>query len=169
MSDRAVAGAQVGRPMRSDVTSAKRCSLDLPIVVVVPPFLDDGTPFPTRYWLTCPLAQRRVARLEAAGGVRSMDRRAENDPAFRSALAAAHDRYAQQRDEEVPDGATPAPSGGVGGSSGGVKCLHAHLADTLADNDNPVGELVDAWVEPLECVIPCVVGNERNPAWVEPK
>lgn len=169
MSDRAVASAQVGRPLRSDVVAEKRCSLGLPIVVTVPPFLDDGTPFPTRYWLTCPLAQRRVARLEAAGGVRSMDRRAETDDGFRAALDEAHQRYAQQRDADVPSTQTPAPSGGVGGSQGGVKCLHAHLADTLAGNSNPVGALVDAWVEPLECVIPCVVAEERNPAWVEPK
>ena len=34
--------------------------MGLPVVVAVPPLLDDGTPFPTRYWLTCPLARIRV-------------------------------------------------------------------------------------------------------------
>lgn len=169
MTDRATASAQIGRPVRSEVTVGRRCTLGLPIVITVPPLLEDGTPFPTRYWLTCPLAQRRVGRLEAAGGVRSMDRRAESDPDFGRALAAAHERYAAERDSHVPPGTSPAPSGGVAGSDRGVKCLHAHLADHLAGNQNPVGVLVDAWVEPLECTIPCVVDGERNPAWIEPK
>jgi hypothetical protein len=35
----------------------------------------------------------------------------------------------------------PAPSGGVGGTRRGVKCLHAHLAAGLVDPD-PVGDWV---------------------------
>lgn len=169
MTDRATASAQIGRPVRSDVTVNVRCSLALPIVITVPPVLDDGTPFPTMYWLTCPLAQIRVARLESAGGVRAMDRRAETDGGFAKRLASTHERYAAERDRHVPPDAEHTPRGGVAGSEQGVKCLHAHLADTLAGNDNPVGELVDPWVEPLECSVPCVVDGARNPDWVEPK
>ena len=33
----------------------------------------------------------------------------------------------------------PRPSGGVGGTRQGVKCLHAHLAWYLAGGDDPVG------------------------------
>ncbi len=33
-------------------------------------------------------------------------------------------------------------SGGVGGTRVGVKCLHAHLANYLVGDDDPVGELV---------------------------
>lgn len=169
MSDRATASAQIGRPVRSDVTVETRCSLGLPIVITVPPVLEDGTPFPTRYWLTCPLAQIRVGRLESAGGVRAMDRRAETDTAFASRLSAAHERYAIERDAAIPTDARHVPDGGVAGSRHGVKCLHAHLADTLAGNDNPVGELVAPWVEPIECPMPCVVDDARNPDWVEPR
>ncbi len=169
MTDRATASAQIGRPVRSEVTVRRRCSLGLPVVIEVPPLLEDGTPFPTHYWLTCPLAQRRVGRIESAGGVRAMDRRVETDAAFAQAVAAAHARYAADRDALVPEGASPAPSGGVAGSEHGVKCLHAHLADTFAGNENPVGSLVVPWVEPLECSIPCVVDGERNVRWVEPR
>jgi hypothetical protein len=64
------------------------------------------------------------------------------------------------------------PSGGVGGSSGGVKCLHAHYADFAAGNDNPIGrDLHDVIGEP-RCQMPCVaiVDGElqRNPDWREP-
>ncbi|MBU6516198.1 MAG: DUF501 domain-containing protein, partial [Acidobacteria bacterium] len=44
--------------------------------------------------------------------------------------------------------------GGVGGTRVGVKCLHAHLANHLAGNDDPVGRLVadEVGVPELEIV-----------------
>lgn len=161
--------AQLDRPLRSPVEVVATCHLGLPVVVAVPPLLDDGTPFPTRYWLTCPLARIRIGRLESAGGVKAMDRRIAADPDFAARMEAAHRRYAAERDALVPDETTVRPSGGVAGSSGGVKCLHAHYADFAAGNDNPVGELVAAWIEPLHCTEPCVVDAERNSAWSEPR
>jgi uncharacterized protein len=60
-----------------------------------------------------------------------------------AAVAAAHARYAAERDRALPDGHTgPRPSGGVGGTRRGVKCLHAHLAWFLAGGDDPVGRWV---------------------------
>lgn len=169
MSDRADLEAQIGRPLRADSEVVARCPLGLPVVAAVPPILDDGTPFPTRYWLSCPLAGIRIGRLEAAGGVRSMERHAQADPAFGRALDRAHARYGAERDALVASGISPAPSGGVAGARAGVKCLHAHYADHAAGNDNPVGELVAPWVEPLDCTIPCVADGETNPRWREPK
>ncbi len=139
------------------------------MVATVPPLLDDGTPFPTRYWLTCPLAGVRVGRLESVGGVRRMEARAASDEAFGRRLDAAHARYAADRDRLIPDGADPRPSGGVAGAAAGVKCLHAHYADHAAGNDNPVGEVVAAWIEPLDCEAPCVVDGAANPGWREPR
>ncbi|HZQ87117.1 MAG TPA: DUF501 domain-containing protein, partial [Acidimicrobiales bacterium] len=55
----------------------------------------------------------------------------------------AHRRYAEERDAEVPAHHTePRPSGGVGGTRIGVKCLHAHYAWFLAGGDDPIGEWV---------------------------
>lgn len=98
-----------------------------------------------------------------------MDRRIRNDPSFAAAVSAADLRYAEGRDALLPVGVTPRPTGGVGGGSGGVKCLHAHYADSRAGNENPIGELVAPWVEPLDCTEPCVVGDQANPAWSEPR
>jgi uncharacterized protein len=166
--DREVIEAQIGRPVRADSTPVSRCHLGLPVVVRVPPVLDDGTPFPTLYWLTCPLATTRIGRLEGAGGVRRMERKAEADPAFKAGLDDANDRYAVERAALLPKGASPAPAGGVGGTTGGVKCLHAHYAHTRASglDMNPVGDLVAGWIEPLDCVVPCVVDGSMNPTWV---
>jgi hypothetical protein len=109
-----------------------------PVVIRNAPVLDDGTPMPTRYWLVDPELVRRVAALEASGGVREAE--AAIDP---DALAAAHARYAAERDAALPAGHRgPRPHGGVGGTARGVKCLHAHLAWYLAGGDDPVG----AWV-----------------------
>ena len=58
-------------------------------------------------------------------------------------LAAAHARYAAVRDAKIPDDhAGPRPSGGVGGTRTGVKCLHAHWAWHLAGGDDPVGRWI---------------------------
>ena len=106
-----------------------------PVVVRNAPFLDDGTPMPTRYYLVAPALVREVSRLEAAGGVKAAE--AEIDP---QELAALHQRYGAERDTAIDSGHEgPRPSGGVGGTRVGVKCLHAHLAHLLAGGDDPVG------------------------------
>src|SRR3546814_6697557 len=84
--------------------------------------MHDGTPMPTRYWLVGEPERTLVSRLEAAGGVNQAE--AEIDPAV---LADAHDRYAAEREAAIPAGHEGhRPSGGVGGTRLGVKCLHAH-------------------------------------------
>lgn len=161
--------AQVGRPLRGSPDVAGRCPLGLPTVAAVAPILEDGTPFPTRFWLTCPLAAKRIGRLESINGVKRMEAKRRTDPAFAGRLEAAHRRYARQRDAALPENhCGPVPTGGVAGLEIGIKCLHAHYADTAAGNDNPVGEVVARWIEPLNCEIPCVVGDGRNPRWIEP-
>ena len=140
MDDRGVVAAQIGRQPRSVVDVVARCHLGLPVVIAVPPYLDDGTPFPTTYWLTCPLASRRIGRCEADGGVKKAEARIAEDPDFAAAFHAAMARYASDRDELMgPDAPSHRPTGGVGGSRGGVKCLHAHYADHAAGNPNPIG------------------------------
>lgn len=174
MSDRQVVAVQIGRKPRSVVDVVARCQLGLPTVIKVPPHLDDGTPFPTTYWLTCPLASRRIGRLEAAGGVKKADQRISSEPEFAAAYAAAMERYRTERTQLIgADVPGPVPTGGVAGSRGGVKCLHAHYADHVAGNENPVGAGVAAEIEPLDCQVPCVVDSDdvavRNPTWVEPR
>lgn len=109
-----------------------------PVVIENAPLLADGTPMPTRYWLVGTSLRRAVDRLESAGGVRSAA--AAIDPGD---VAAAHARYAAERDAALPpDWTGPTPAGGVGGSRRGVKCLHAHYAWYLAGGDDPVGRWV---------------------------
>ncbi len=129
----------LGRPARGAFTVVVRDARGAPAVIRNAPLFDDGTPMPTLYWLVDRDLSVRIDRLESAGGVRAAEQAVDPD-----ALRAAHDAYAHERDAALPsryDG--PRPSGGVGGTRQGVKCLHAHYAYLLAGGDDPVGR----WVE----------------------
>jgi hypothetical protein len=137
--DVALLTERLGRPPEGDFDVVVRDAAGDPVVIRNAPFLRDGTPMPTRYWLCDPVLRAAVARLESAGGVRAAE--AAVDP---QELAAAHTAYAAERDAAVdPSHTGPRPSGGVGGTRRGVKCLHAHYAWHLAGGDDPVGR----WVE----------------------
>lgn len=140
-SEHAQVRALLGREPQGRYDIVVRAADGSPVVIRNAPRLDDGTPMPTRFWLVGRDEVAAVSRLESAGGVRAAE--AAVDPA---ALAAAHARYADERDAAL-DEATPAdlrshPSGGVAGTRHGVKCLHAHYAWHLAGGDDPVGRWV---------------------------
>jgi hypothetical protein len=137
--DVAVLTELLGRVPRAGFEVVVRNGAGDPVVIRNAPLLDDGTPMPTRYWLVDPDLSLRVARLESTGGVRAAEAAVEPE-----ALGSAHERYARERDAALAaDHSGPRPSGGVGGTARGVKCLHAHLAYHLAGGDDPVGR----WVE----------------------
>jgi uncharacterized protein len=126
----------LGRRPAGEFEVVVRADDGRPAVIANQPFLFDGTPMPTRYWLVDPHLREVVSTLESTGGVR----RAEAEVSLES-IAAAHARYAAERDALIdPDHRGPKPSGGVGGTRQGVKCLHAHLAWWLTGADDPIGE-----------------------------
>lgn len=135
MDDRARVAELLGREPAGAFEVVVRDADGDPVVVRNSPFLDDGTPMPTRFYLVGADLVRDVSRLEAAGGVRAAEAAIDPDE-----LAALHRRYGAERDAEIPpDHDGPRPSGGVGGTRVGVKCLHAHVAYLLAGGDDPVG------------------------------
>ena len=140
MSDLDRVRVLLGREPSGAFTVVVRDATGDPIVIRNEPFLHDGTPMPTLYWLCGEKEYVVVSRLEADGAVDRAE--AEVDP---DELAAAHQRYAVERDALVPvDHEGPRPSGGVAGTRTGVKCLHAHYAYFLAGGDDPVGRWVQA-------------------------
>ncbi|MDW3213922.1 MAG: DUF501 domain-containing protein [Ilumatobacteraceae bacterium] len=131
--------ALLGREPRGRYEIVVRDDQGDPVVLRNAPLLDDGTPMPTRYWLIGPAEIKRIGRLESMGGVDAAEAAVDPDQ-----LAAAHDRYAAERDAAIPDDHEgPRPSGGVGGTRVGVKCLHAHWGWYLAGGDDPIGR----WIE----------------------
>jgi hypothetical protein len=146
--------ARLGRRPEGDFEVVVRGPGGVPVVIRNDPFLADGTPMPTRYWLVDPDLRSAIGTLESEGGVRRAE--AGTDP---DELAAAHRRYAQERDAVIPaDRAGPRPSGGVGGTRRGVKCLHAHYAWYLAGGDDPIGRWVHSHLQ-TDVAIP----GEREP------
>jgi len=134
-SDHNAVSLLLGRVPGGDFDVVVRRPDGQPMVIANEPLLHDGTPMPTRYWLVDPEIRARIGQLEAAGGVKAAAREVDARE-----LAEAHRRYARERDALVPPRwAGPRPSGGVGGTRRGVKCLHAHVAWWLAGGDDPVG------------------------------
>jgi uncharacterized protein len=155
---RGVVAAQIGREPRGEVALAAPCEHGLPMAIRTSPQLETGEPFPTLYWLTCPLAVRAAGRLEATGRMRELNEQLTSDAELASAYRAAHDRYRADR-----DGGTGGPAESAGGMPGRVKCLHALYAHEVAD-ENPIGAIVRSEIEPLGCPGPCVDAENRRVA-----
>jgi hypothetical protein len=152
--DLAAVAAQLGRLPRASRAVAHRCSCGLPDVVETSPRLDDGTPFPTLYYLTCPRAASAIGRVEASGVMREMTSRLADDPELAARYQAAYDDYLARRDAIEPLDTRVA----AGGMPTRVKCLHVHVAHALATGPgvNPFGDEVlaqlDDWGAEGKCV-----------------
>ena len=137
-SDRVVVEKLIGRPPMGEFQIVVRDGDGTPVVLKNAPLLDDGTPMPTLYWLVGPRHVAAVGTLEATGAVDTVEELLGLD-----VLDDIHRRYAAEREALIPPSHEGhRPSGGVGGTRRGVKCLHAHLAHHLAGRDDAVG----AWV-----------------------
>jgi hypothetical protein len=149
MDDQAVVSRQLGRPARSFRRVAVRCPHGFPAVTEQPAFTDDGSPFPTTYYLTCPWLVAALARSEAGGGVGRWSRAAAADPALGASLARADAEQRRLRPElDVGIAGTRSP--------GALKCLHAHAAFALARPGYELGERIldeagERWCPDARC------------------
>ena len=154
--DLAVVEAQLGRPPRAVHGVAHRCPCGNPDVVATEPQLEDGTPFPTTFYLTCPRATSSIGRLEAAGLMREMAQRLADDERLASAYRDAHAAYLSYRQGigDVPEIAGVS----AGGMPDRVKCLHVLAAQSLAQGRgvNPLGDEVLDLLGEFWATGPCV-------------
>jgi uncharacterized protein len=139
-ADEAIIRAQLQRPPRGVAGIAYRCPCGKPAVVLTRPRLDDGTPFPTLYYLTCPRAVAACSALESQGLMAQMTQRLSDDRDLAQAYRQAHDHYLEDRErlESVPE----ITGISAGGMPDRVKCLHALVAHSLAAGEglNPLGD-----------------------------
>jgi hypothetical protein len=150
LTDEDIVERQLGRRPRAFRSVALRCPFGRPAVTEQAPFDEDGRPFPTQFWVTCPHLVAAISRLEAAGGVERWSREARGDPQLAASLAAAQETQRRER---------PELAAGIGGSTreGSLKCLHAHAAFALARpgyelGDRILAELPSLW--PASCCTP---------------
>jgi uncharacterized protein len=138
--DESTVTSQLQRSPRGVVGVAYRCACGKPAVVVTRPRLDDGTPFPTMYYLTCPRAVAACSSLESQGLMAEMNQRLSSDHDLALAYRRAHERYLADRErlDAVPEIAGIS----AGGMPDRVKCLHALVAHALAAGTgvNPLGD-----------------------------
>jgi len=149
-------GLMLGRSPRGEVFVARRCHFGLPVVIRVPPVLPDGVPFPTLYWLTCPLAVKRVSALESEGLVKALEGLVDTGEADVAYATERENLLVQMREMGDLVGAEYFPVGGVGGAHGGVKCLHARYGYWLVGGEDPAGARVAEFVGFLDCERPCL-------------
>lgn len=150
--------SQLGRTARGVVGIAARCVCGNPTVVATSPRLDDGTPFPTFYYLTHPAATAAMSTLEATQVMPELAALLADDEQVAGGYRAAHEAYLADR---AQFGAVPEIDGiSAGGMPTRVKCLHALAGHALAAGPglNPIGDAAlerSAWSpERCECVDP---------------
>jgi len=126
----------LGKEPSCEYTVVVRDKSGTPLVIQNAPFFFDGTPMPTRYWLLDGELYKKVSYIESIGGVKKVQEEIDEET-----ITIIHRKYEQDRNELIPENYEgPKPSGGVGGTRRGVKCLHAHVANLLATNDDAVGQ-----------------------------
>lgn len=146
-ADELAIGAQLGRPPRSIHAVGHRCPCGNPDVVTTLPRLENGTPFPTTFYLTCPRAASLIGTLEASGLMKEMAARLDEDPELAAGYRAAHEAYLAARGEiEAQAGLDVPEIAGIsaGGMPDRVKCLHVLAGHSLAAGRgvNPLGDEV---------------------------
>lgn len=132
---------QLGRPARGVIGIAARCVCGAPTVVATAPRLDDGTPFPTLYYLSHPAATAAISTLEATGVMAEFSELLATDPDLRAQYQLAHESYIADR--ETLDSVAEIDGISAGGMPARVKCLHSLAGHALAAGPgvNPVGDL----------------------------
>ncbi len=135
----AVVSDQLGRPARGVVGVAARCACGNPVVVATTPRLDDGSPFPTFYYLTHPAATAALSTLEAEQVMPELAASLEDEEIARQYLA-AHEAYLADRAQFGDVSEIAGIS--AGGMPTRVKCLHALAGHALAAGPgvNPIGD-----------------------------
>ncbi|PID98374.1 MAG: septum formation initiator family protein [Actinobacteria bacterium] len=128
-SDIEIVRKQLDRIPRGVVGIGDRCVCGRPTVVVTAPRLEDGTPFPTTFYLTSPPIVRACSVLEAEKVMEEMNAWLDEDETAQTDYRHAHEHYIMLREQL---GKVPEIAGiSAGGMPTRVKCLHALVGHAL--------------------------------------
>lgn len=143
----------------------KYCPTNYPMIILVHPFYNNK-PFPTIYWLSCPVIKEDISKIEDTGYIEVLKNKKNYSKEFQKKLDNAHRRYSKARvdlldknklksaKQKSVDLFKMLQNSGVAGirEKEGVKCLHGHYADYIVTGNNPVGKEVSKKVEiPPNC------------------
>lgn len=145
----------LGREPRGLESVAVSGAAGEPQVIRVSALVDDK-PFPTLFWLVDKALCYRIDRAEAAGLIKQLQKRIDDDPALRDDMRRDNLAYIQLRHEYMGDATrqrlaqlgfadvlTQKGIGGIGDFTR-IRCLHTWYAAHMVQ-PNTVGRLLEAW------------------------
>ncbi|MFO7880946.1 MAG: DUF501 domain-containing protein [Kosmotogaceae bacterium] len=145
-SEKEIIELQLRRKVENVFVNVKKCTWGYPQVIRSSP-IKNNKPFPTMFWLTCPLLYKSVSRMEEKGMIKYFEERLRKDQKMKESFLKAHESTQKLRKKLTPE---KAPSWihkellnkGIGGTKNllSVKCLHLQLANYLGGIDNPIGK-----------------------------
>lgn len=138
--------AQLGRIPRGVAGISARCVCGSPMVVATLARLDDGSPFPTCFYLSYPKLVKAASNLEARQVMEQWQRELQENEAQLQHYGQAHLEYIAARRQisklaglgEVPE----IENISAGGMPNRIKCLHALIGHSLSAGPgvNPIGD-----------------------------
>ncbi|MDR3127709.1 MAG: DUF501 domain-containing protein, partial [Bifidobacteriaceae bacterium] len=149
---------------RAVIDVVTRCVCKNPIVVRCWPFLSDKTPFPTHYYLVSNDYIKNISALESQGLMVKLNQMLKTNKQFSQQYLQAHKSYIKDREKFAA--VDEIANFSAGGMPTYIKCLHSHLAHSLAklslakqSGINPVGDYLLANYEQFNikkcrCTIP---------------
>lgn len=128
--------SQLGRIPRGVAGISARCVCGTPMVVATVARLDDGTPFPTCFYLSYPKLVKAASTLEARQVMEQWQRELQENQFQLAQYEQAHRAYISARVEiSVAAGIGEVPeidNVSAGGMPHRIKCLHALIGHSLS-------------------------------------
>ncbi|MFY0989294.1 DUF501 domain-containing protein [Halomonas sp. C05BenzN] len=158
----AIIAEQLGRAPRGIEAISATDGEGTPLVLRMAPIVD-GMPFPTLYWLSSRRLKVELSHIEAAGVIKQLETRLQDDPDFLAAYHRSHRDYvearwrfmsAAQKAEVIRlgyDGVLRERGIGGIGNWDQVRCLHTQYAHHLC-GDNVIGQWLDAEHGVADCL-----------------
>ena len=104
---------------------------------------------------------KKIGSLESHGLINELDNELVKNSDLKQEWQSRQDSYKAERNKTQEPEAKYRSSGGVGGATESIKCLHSHTADELSTGLNPIGKIVlESKKEPAE---PMTNSQNRHP------
>lgn len=151
--ERAIIAEELGREPKGMQWVTAKDSQGRPLVVQVDALVDEK-PFPTLYWLSSRLLVKELSHLEAAGVIKQLEARLQEDSELLKAYYLSHEDYIRRRWAAMSEATRARVDAlgftevfqrrGVGGIENWqqVRCLHTQYAHHLS-GDNAIGRWLD--------------------------
>ncbi|GHE22427.1 DUF501 domain-containing protein [Halomonas urumqiensis] len=158
----AIITEQLGRAPRGIEAVAATDGEGTPLVLRMAPIVD-GKPFPTLYWLSSERLKVEISHIEAAGVIKQLETRLQQDPDFLAAYHQSHRDYVEARWRLMSDAQQAEVKRlgyenvlrerGIGGIANWdqVRCLHTQYAHHLCGN-NVIGQWLDTEYGVADCL-----------------